>query len=279
MRITLTHILTLVAATAVACGPSTTTGGDGGDGLPGSPDADPNRPDALPPPENAAVYAHSDRTLYRIDPDTLAVSLVGDFGWPLIADQMTDIAIDKDGVMIGVSFTQVYEIDPDTAAATHLSTLSGATSTFNALSFVPADTIDPSVDEILIGADTAGRVFRIDPSTGQATQIGSYGNELGSSGDIVSVRGFGTVATVKGSGDTTDRLARLDPTTFAAEVIGDTGVDKIWGLGFWGDKVYGFTDNREFVLIDVLTGAATPVSTSEVAWWGAGVTTAAPVIN
>jgi hypothetical protein len=28
---------------------------------------------------------------------------------------MTDIAIDKDGVMIGISFDNVYRIDPDPA--------------------------------------------------------------------------------------------------------------------------------------------------------------------
>src|SRR3972149_3519382 len=88
-----------------ACGPAIGDDDDdsaGGDS--GVADADPNRPDRAPPPENAAVYAHSASELYRVDPDTFAVTLVGPFQWPSVADQMTDIAIDKDGNMVGISF-------------------------------------------------------------------------------------------------------------------------------------------------------------------------------
>src|SRR5437879_1402249 len=63
----------------------------------------------------AAVYAHSDATLYRIDPDSLSIVEVGPFAWPSLADQMTDIAIDKDGRMIGISFDKVYVVDKTNA--------------------------------------------------------------------------------------------------------------------------------------------------------------------
>ena len=77
-----------------------------------------------------------------------------------------------------------------------------------------------------------------------------------------------------------DKLARLAPMTFAATTIGtDTGFDHIWGIAYWKNKIYGFTDTGQFILIDPNTGAGTLVSTSTESWWGAAVTTLAPVIQ
>jgi hypothetical protein len=255
-------------------GPNAAAGdGDAGEG---GPDASlPRAADAAPPPPlEASVYAHSATELYRVDPDTLEVSLVGPFLWPGLSDQMTDIALDRAGNMTGVSFTRVYRIDKDTGDCVFLANLGRS---FNGLSYVPASSTDPSAPEILVAAANDGTLYELDPDTGVTTYLGALGGGWRSSGDLVSVRGLGTVATVKQNG--TDRLARIDPTTWEATILGDTGVMNIWGLGFWGDKVYGFTDNRQFVLLDIATGAATPVSTSDVRWWGAGVTTSAPVVN
>jgi hypothetical protein len=271
----------LLLALVAACGPAATIGDDddtgGADAAPGAgPDADPNRPDAAPAAENAAVYAHSSGALYRVDPDDLEVTLVGNFGWPNGSDSMTDIAIDRDGNMVGVSFDSVYAIDKDTAAATYLAPLQGQ---FNGLSFVAAGP-DPN-DEILVGAALSGAVYQIDPMNGNSTMLGNYGGGLGSSGDLVYVRGFGTVATVT-DGVGNDKLARIDPGNgWSAELIGtgDTGATSIWGLGFWKNQVYGFTDTRQFLLIDTVTGLGTPIETSSVNWWGAAVTTSAPIVD
>jgi hypothetical protein len=225
--------------------------------------------------EEYAVYAHSSSALYRVDPDTLKVTLVGNFGWPLLPDQMTDIAIDKAGNMVGVSTSSVYAVSTKDAKCTRLSSFIYA---FNALSFVPGDQIDGSDNEILVGASVDGSFYRVDPKTGAATLIGQYGGGLGSSGDIVSVKGFGTVATVSGH-DSTDWLARINPQTGAATLIGSTGVSGIWGLGFWKNKVFGFTSSNQFVLINPNTGASTLVQAGQVSWWGAGVSTSAPVIQ
>jgi hypothetical protein len=100
---------------------------------------------------------------------------------------------------------------------------------------------------------------------------------MGSSGDIVSVAGFGTAATVTMGFGGSDQLARVENDS-SADLIGDTGVEDLWGLGFWGDKVYGFAEDGSFVLLDVNTGEAQLIERAGVAWWGAGVTTAADVI-
>lgn len=267
----------IALASLVACGPNSNLGDGTGDADGGGADADPFRPDAAQPAANAAVYAHSASTLYRVDPDDLSVGTVGPFVWPanIISDSMTDIAIDKDGNMVGISFDRVYAVDKETAICTYLADLSGS---FNGLSFVPGIGPDPNAPERLVGANLAGDVFEINPMTGASSLVGSYGAPWVSSGDIVSVRGFGTVATVTDNRGS-DRLARLDPTTFAATIIGDTTFDAIWGVGFWENKVFGFTDNQQFVLIDTTTGVGTQVEAANVNWWGAAVTTSAPVIE
>jgi hypothetical protein len=228
--------------------------------------------------ETVYVYAQTATTLYRVDPDTLAITKVGDFVWPsLLGDTMTDIAIDKTGMMIGVSFSSVYRVDTTNAHTTLLTaSLAGE---FNGLSFVPADQLGQTGDDILVGTrNSDGKVFKIDSMTGAATQVGDMGASYASSGDLVAVANFGTVQTITGSSN--DVLARLAPQTFVATPIGsDTGFGEIWGVAYWKNKIYGFTEAGAFILIDPNTGAATLVSNTGLSWYGAAVTTLAPVIQ
>ena len=268
----------LVSVLLVACGPSTRGDGDD-DGNGGTqPDAGSGGGGGGGGGEQVFVYAHTATTLYKVDPDTLQVQMVGNFNWGSIgSDQMTDIAIDKNGTMIGVSFTRVYRIDPSNAVTTMLS--SGLTRSFNGLSFVPADQLGQTGDDVLVGTQNLdGKVFKIDQNTGAATEVGNMGATFVSSGDLVGIAGFGTVQTVPGSSG--DTLARLAPSTFGASAIGGgTGFSKVWGVAYFKGKIYGFTEVGLFVLIDPGTGAGTMVSNSGIAWWGAAVTTVAPVLQ
>jgi hypothetical protein len=245
---------------AVSRGDSASSGDDGGDGA------------------VVYVYAHTDTTLYKVNPDTLAITEVGDFVWPSgVTDQMTDIAIDHGGGMVGISFGSVYQIDPTNAHTTLLS--SSLAGSFNGLSFVPADQIGQTGDDVLVGtrADD-GMVFRIDPMTGAASYLGNMGNYT-SSGDLCSVSGFGTVQTVPGGLTGGDVLTKLAPQTFAAMPIGTaTGFGSLWGVAFWKGKIYGFSQNGQFILIDATTGVGTLVVDNGIQWWGAGVTTSAPIL-
>jgi hypothetical protein len=223
------------------------------------------------------VYAHTATTLYRVDPDSLAISEVGDFGWPNGDDQMTDIAIDKNGQMVGISFGSVYKVDSGNAKATLMS--SSLQGDFNGLSYVPASLVNGgSGDDVLVGTrNDDGAVFEIDPNTGATTQIGNMGGGFMSSGDIVAVDGLGILQTVPGNGG--DMLTTLASGSFSATVVGSTQYDQIWGLAFWKNKVFGFTNGGAFVTIDPHTGATTMVSNNGEAWWGAAVTTKALVIQ
>ena len=128
-------------------------------------------------------------------------------------------------------------------------------------------------------SNTDGKVFRIDPMTGSATAGRQHGRQFTSSGDLVAVDGFGTVQTVTGcvapisSRGSRRRRSRRSP------IGSGTGFAEIWGVAFWKGKVYGFTNGGQFVLIDPTTGDATMVTRRGHQWWGAAVTTLAPVLQ
>lgn len=266
----------LACTLAAACGPAAREDASpGGNNMSGA-DAGSGGPSDDNPGVETYVYAHTASTLYRVDPDTLAIEQIGDFSFSSGPDEMTDIAIDQTGRIIGISFGAVYRIDPLTAAATRLSgDLRGG---FNGLSFVPADQLGQTGEDVLVATrNSDGVVFRVDPNTGATSPIGDMAG-FASSGDLVSVATLGTLQTADNGFDA-DRLVRLAPQSFQAAPIGTTiGFSDIWGIAYWKDRVFGFTNNGEFVTIDPTTGEGTLVQSNGPAWWGAAVTTLAPVV-
>jgi len=234
--------------------------------------------DAVVPQVTDKVYAHSESTLYAVDPNTLVVSMVAPFGWPASrpGEQMTDIAIDENGQMTGVSFYAVFDVDPETAACTFLADLDY--STFNGLSWVEGVGADPE-GRTLVGVNRSGSYVTVDPATGAAAQVGAYGGGLESSGDLVYVRGAGVFATAVAAGYDTDVLVQVNAGSGTATIIGETGFLEIWGLAYWAGKIFGFTNGGQFVTIDPATGQGTLVEQTSYAFWGAGVTTVAPIVD
>lgn len=266
----------------------------------GSPDRnDPGTPDApvqhqfddAPPQtgETSRVYAHSGTTLYRIDTANLAPVMIGTMTG-LGTDSLTDLAIDKNDHMVGITMKKLYGIDATTGTATLIKDLSQSATGFTSLSYVPTDLDDPNSDDILVSANGNGAVFKIDPQSGNATMLGNYGmvanGQVRSSGDIVAVRGLGIYATVDVGDDPNqpDYLAKIDPTTWKATPIGaSTGFTRIFGLGYWAGKFYGFVDDGtgmgKMILIDQNTGAGSLITAGPQQWYGAGVTTDAPILQ
>ena len=238
-----------------------------------------------PPPVDTAVYAHSDTRLYRLDAVTLAVTEIGEFQLPgggtLVG--MTDIALDKDANMIGISFGAVYTIDYKAAGGplcTQIATLDGE---FNGLTYVPAGTIDP-LKEVLVGVALDGGWWRIDVAPGATaattTKLGSYGGGLTSSGDVVGIIGDRVYATVEGTSGPGDHVIVVDPKVGTKLTdLGDTLVPGFWGVGYWGGTMYGFKSDGRIYSIDLATAKATEIvgtTKPDNGWWGAGVRTSAP---
>ena len=254
-------------------------------------DAPAPQPDAPGDPvDTSRVFAHSGGMLYRMNNKTLAADPIGPLTG-LGSQNLLDLAIDKDDKLVGITRDKLFAINQTTGATTLIRALGTSAQDLTSLSYVPQSLADPSSPDILISANDTGAVFRIDASTGTATQIGSYGSTaagvIKSSGDLFGVRGFGIFATVDIGTDAQDYLARIDPdNNWKATPLGTgTGFDKIFGLGYWGGKIYGFVDNGfevgggKMIQIDPNTGAAILLSSDQIRWFGAGVATDAPVLQ
>ncbi|MEZ4230077.1 MAG: hypothetical protein R3B89_12950 [Polyangiaceae bacterium] len=233
------------------------------------------------------VFGHSQSTLYELEPFSKSVRQIGQFDC-LNGLEMWDIAIDGDGRMVGaamsISSGSLVEIDPETAHCTPI-----ANGNFpNSLTYVPAGVLD-AAQEALVGFSKSN-YLRIDPVTGATAQIGSMnpnstGTNWVSSGDVVSLQGGGTYATVRPALSSTtavDSLVEIDPKTGQVlKVIGTTGFSQLWGLGFWAGTAYGFSASGDLLSIDLATGAGASIPLPNIpaglSFWGAGTTTAAPV--
>jgi hypothetical protein len=251
-----------------------------------------------PPPAPGKVYAHSDSTLWLLEPISKQVTMVGAFDCVAsgAVGSMVDIAIDRAGKMTGsagISFNgalggALVSIDPTNA---HCTVLTRGADLVTSLTYVPEGTLVANAEALVGYADD--KYVRVDPTTGALTQIGLLNNAASggvtwiSSGDVVSIQNGGTYLTVKaqGAGASTggDRIVQVDPKTGALmRVIGPTGSPDVLGLGYWGGIAYGFTLAGALIQIDLQTGAGTPIpipgAPSDLAFYGAGTTTVAPII-
>jgi hypothetical protein len=250
-----------------------------------------------PPPAPGKVYAHSDTTLWLLEPISKQVTMVGAFDCVgTTVSSMVDIAIDRTGKMTGsaaISFNNalggaLVSIDPTSA---HCTVLTRGADLVTSLTYVPEGTLVANAEALVGYADD--KYVRVDPATGALTQIGLLNNAASggvtwvSSGDVVSIKDGGTYLTVKDQSVLTspggDRIVQVDPKTGALmRVIGATGSDAVLGLGYWGGIAYGFTYAGTLIQIDLTTGAGTPIpipgAPSDLTFYGAGTTTVAPII-
>lgn len=235
--------------------------------------------DSGPLPDNTIVYAHSDTTLYTVDPHFVPArfATVGAFTFPAgdaHRHTMTDLAVDATGGVVGVSQDALFRIDPATAACTFLAALPGHS--FVALTYVPAGVLDPA-SEVLVGGVSEGTYWRIDASNGNAVSLGTFQGGWLLSGDLVSIAGAATYVTVRRSSAGSDSLATLDLATGNLTILGNTGFHQLYGLGYWRSTLYGFSGTGQLVTIDVRSGVGHLVSMPTMQFWGAGVTTLAPI--
>jgi len=302
--------LTLVAAACSSSKDSPASlplieGGSGGRRDSGDPPIEEQDADVadtyIPPGTPGRVYAHTADTLYLFEPVTNVLKMIGKFSCLNGSEQIIDLAVDRTGSVYATSFARFLKVDPITATCTEIKANAIGDDDYpNALPFVPADTVDPT-REALVGYAPFGAsvesidYVKIDTKTGEMTKIGSLnptavGTQYKSSGDLISLiqnqnRTFLTVK-IFGSdaGANTDLLAEVDPKTGSIKkILGDTKQTDIYGLGYWAGKGYGFSDNGKISEIDMNTGSATVVKTltgdggAGIPWFGAGVTTEAPI--
>jgi hypothetical protein len=221
------------------------------------------------------VFGHSGNTLYKLDPITKQVNVVGVFSG--CDGSVIDIALDKNGKMMGTTFGGLYAIDKTNAQCT----LVNFGSYPNSLSFVPQGTVAPDT-EALVGFEGSTYV-RIFTDTGQKQTIGTLNGGYVSSGDVVSVIGGGTYLTVYGGPESCgDCIIEVDPTTGAfIKNVGPLGHSGVFGLAFWGGAAYGFDSGGALFQIDLTNASTTlimiPGAPAGLSFYGAGSSTAAPI--
>jgi hypothetical protein len=174
----------------------------------------------------------------------------------------------------------------------------------------PEGTVDAS--EVLIAANGAGQLYRIDANTGATTQVGTFGTDPQTgtnwslSGDIVfmanggSPLGYATVRTCSSrSGcSSVDTLIEIDVSavkpgaqsvtkavrgavnkgSWCTNAASPPTFGSMFGIAAFQDKVYGFSRKGDVVEIRISDGSGCLVAAySSDAFAGAGVTTIAPV--
>ncbi|MBI5557411.1 MAG: hypothetical protein HY885_07210 [Deltaproteobacteria bacterium] len=156
---------------------------------------------------------------------------------------MTDIAYDANGGLWGISFTDLFRINPQTAVSTKVGPHNIPSG--NALVFGP--------DGLLYAAGGgSARLYSLDPGSGAGTSLGSTG--FFSAGDLAFYHGNLYLSS------THNELIRIDLDNQAkGAMIGEFGFSNVFGLATAdNDTLYGISLNKIFS-VDITTGHGTEV--------------------
>jgi hypothetical protein len=177
--------------------PSPTSSGDSG-GF-SMPDFDSGLPDGSVI-VTSTIYAHTDTSLYSLDPTTQMVTAVGvfsglasenDAGPPAV----TDLAVNAAGQVYVNTETAIYTAalpsTPSATAAVPLTLVANimGSASFYALAFTPADALGPGTGEVLIGGDGNGELWAINATSGATTDLGNFGSDPSRSGNFFGLSG------------------------------------------------------------------------------------------
>ena len=241
-----------------------------GDLIPNDFDLFPANPDRPGRAINEFVYPHTASEIYTFNVNDYEIELVGAPG----IGTMTDLAIDRHGVMWVMTFTELWICHPQTAECW----LRGSLPTSgNGLTFVPQGVLEPDRDSLVAISSSGAWGLVTENPGGQATvaSFGGYGPGYTSSGDAFSIVGVGTFAAVTTGGG--DAIVAVDPANGSVQsTLATFPAASIWGLAGWQDAIYAFSASGGVTLFDPLTGDASSVGNYPVSWYGAGVQTEIP---
>jgi hypothetical protein len=120
------------------------------------------------PGTDVIIYAHTNTSLYQLDPKS--ATLAGQ------DTSMTDLAVDKDLNLWGISKTGIYRLKVDGNAVKcggKITLDAKANVSFYGLTFAPIGTLDPA-KEVLVASNTAGEIWVVDEAGG-LTLRGNFG--------------------------------------------------------------------------------------------------------
>jgi hypothetical protein len=207
-----------------------------GDTIPDADDPFPEDRDRPGRGRNDVIYLQSSTTLSILDMRAGGiVTPIADFTFPDDSyGQVTDIAMDRFGVIYAISSALLHACHPETAECWALGELPT-----NSLGFVPIGIVDGQDDiMVTLAGSTWIAVRQRGPEIG-VFEIGEVDSPYSSSGDIATTAAGLTVFTSPWSAGG-DVLVAIDPAT--AEIIGLVGtpptIYQVWGVvGYDGGLV------------------------------------------
>lgn len=240
-----------------------------GDGIPNARDLFPDDPSLPGVASQDHVYPHGPNELHRLDVPSRTLARMGAFRFDRSAGQVTDVAIDRFGVLYAVTFSDAFVCHPETAECWWVGALPGS---YNGLTFVPDDA---DQTDVLVGIATGGSWTALEGvPLGLAPRTwGGYGGGYSSSGDAFHIRGEGTFAAVNKVGRSGVVLVETDTHgRVQREIVELTGAGGVFGIGGWTGLVFAFASGGAVIEVKPDTGAYR-TATSGPGWWGAGVKT------
>jgi hypothetical protein len=157
---------------------------------------------------------------------------------------LADIALDGSGQLYGNTLSELYRLNPVTNTSTLVGSMGAA---INGLGF--------ATNGNLYG--TGGNNFyQVSTTTGATTQIGSSITNFNSAGDIVfnpDTNQF--LATSLNPSNSTLFSIGLDGS--ASSIGSGIGFGNVYGIFFEGGQLFGYTDDRRQIKIDLATGTGT----------------------
>ncbi len=242
------------------------------DGIPDHADPFPDDPDRPGRTKPGQLYANTASELFEISGGGRDARAVGRFSFADgRARQVTDIAIDRYGVMYAISFDALLVCDPSTARC---ETLFGLLDSHNALAVVPGG---DEVPDRLVAATTAGGVRWMDREKGPEPLLALPGPSSGdlfaySSNRIVAARDTGAALP-----DRLDEFSAAPPSILRGR---DAPGMTIYGLARCGADIYAFDENGT-IHLSPGGGSFVRAASTVHPWWGAACSpmqlTSAPV--
>lgn len=230
------------------------------------PDSDPPIDETgLPPVASAPLYAHSANTLFSVEPEApfghLRVGAFVDASGQPVTD-ITDVAIDADGIMYAVSFDTLYQVNASNAQVTEIR--SAGPTDLNAMTFLADGTL-------LAGG--GANLYEVDPSSGRFTQVSSIGSYT-FAGDMVGLPD-GLLYCAMSDGSASTSLVVYDMASGSIVRTGSTGTGSLYGVGYAEDTLFGFNAEGRIYILDQSSGTARQVTDTNEVWWGATTNPAA----
>ena len=207
------------------------------------------------------MYAHTASELFSVDPEPpYTVTPVSTFfrsdGEP--APNITDLAVNLQGAMYGVSTNGLWRIAPVTGELEFVTETDDEF--FVALTFLSSGT--------LLGGSN-GDLLQIVVSPPALEVISAFPDGWEWDGDMVGLPDGLLYCAVKGVDDDEASLMIYDADDDSVVSVEPTGHTRLFGVGFGMGTLFGFTDGGDILSIDVDTGEATIVASPGHAFWGA----------